>query len=272
MSLDKRRLVVKLVVYGGLLVSLETLAVSAYRTWQETDSYFILASVVLLQIAAIGMVVSFGYAALDTYRTLLPIDGATPGGPSYRTMALAVNTRIMFAWIAALWLLGSVFRPHYQPATWRVVVGLGIGILGLLWRSWALIYRDQHSGVLTCGPYRIIRHPRYVGTMLAFLGLSLPISPYSRALWPLGLLTIFHLLSGYKEEGDFLRSEHKLEYAAYRKRVPAVIPLGWPKKTNDDRLHLRAALTRRRTVERLAMTWLPAAAFIMFMFSQSRTP
>ncbi len=71
----------------------------------------------------------------------------------------------------------------------------------------------------TPGPYRVVRHPLYVGWLTAFW--CTPQMTASHLLFALGT-TAYILLAIRFEERDLTR--HHPEYAVYRERVPMLIP------------------------------------------------
>jgi protein-S-isoprenylcysteine O-methyltransferase Ste14 len=77
---------------------------------------------------------------------------------------------------------------------------------------------------VTSGAYRLVRHPVYLGEFVAFIGLLLPV------LAPLTLLifSAFCLLQAVRArlEEQVLAATFP-DYAAYRRRTPAVLP--WPR-------------------------------------------
>ena len=81
-------------------------------------------------------------------------------------------------------------------------------------------------GFVTPGPYKMIRHPLYLGWLLVF--------------WAAPVMTVAHLVfsiatTGYifiaiqLEEKD-LGSIHGRDYAEYKKKVPMILPFGKKKK------------------------------------------
>jgi len=76
--------------------------------------------------------------------------------------------------------------------------------------------------VVTTGVYSIVRHPQYLGGLLAHLGISFLLSAsYSLLSTPL-MITLLYLISRREEEE--LTKEFGKKYEDYKKRVPMLIP------------------------------------------------
>ncbi|UWZ84430.1 methanethiol S-methyltransferase [Occallatibacter riparius] len=73
----------------------------------------------------------------------------------------------------------------------------------------------------TPGPYKLVRHPLYVGWVTVFW--STPDMTAAHLLFALGL-TVYILIAIRYEERDLVQFHS--EYAAYRRRVPMMVPIG----------------------------------------------
>jgi protein-S-isoprenylcysteine O-methyltransferase Ste14 len=70
--------------------------------------------------------------------------------------------------------------PEYPVIGWVSVLFCGLGYLLIFWSGWALgrqysaevVLQKDHQ-LITSGPYRLIRHPRYLGIVCLSLGLTL---------------------------------------------------------------------------------------------------
>ena len=103
-----------------------------------------------------------------------------------------------------------------------VTVGGWLGIAGT--REVTLKVSETHrtERIVTTGVYSVVRHPQYLGGLLAHVGISLLLSGfYSLISTPLIVLIV--CLISRKEEKELIR-EFGEEYEDYRRRVPMLIP------------------------------------------------
>lgn len=89
--------------------------------------------------------------------------------------------------------------------------------------------KNERDGLLTDGIYGWVRHPRYLDLMLAILGWGL-VANYvgTHRLW--GFLVVGLLIVMHFEERE-LAARFGAEYAAYRARVPMLIPRLWTRRS-----------------------------------------
>jgi protein-S-isoprenylcysteine O-methyltransferase Ste14 len=122
---------------------------------------------------------------------------------------------VLFALIFASWFFG-------EGVTYAGLVLAALGAALVAWsarqlgRSLTPFPKPTPEGELVqAGPFRVIRHPIYVGGVLVFAGLSLVFSVYGVALT--AVLAVFWLFKARLEER--LLAERFPEYAEYRSRT-----------------------------------------------------
>lgn len=123
-------------------------------------------------------------------------------------------------------LLAMIGVPVYYGAAWRNILPAMICLFaGLAMRLWSNATLHKSREVTQVGPYSLVRHPMYVGTLLVAAGVVL--------LWniPLywqgaifGLLVAVHVGRALREE-RVLVVKHGDTYANYRRRVPLLLPV-----------------------------------------------
>jgi protein-S-isoprenylcysteine O-methyltransferase Ste14 len=139
--------------------------------------------------------------------------------------------------VATFFSLGAGILLGYARVTefpsWLFWPGLAMYLLGIAYANWAAIALGRFYAptvqvqfdhrVIDTGPYRFIRHPRYAGGLLAYLGLGLALQSWA------ALLTILVVMGlGYvyriRVEERFLVAELGDEYVEYCKRTKRIIP------------------------------------------------
>jgi len=132
-------------------------------------------------------------------------------------------------------ILEAVFYWYPDSFSWGPVAwsGLGIMLAGLALRSWSVIHLGkaftwhidpgQADGLITSGPYSVVRHPSYTGAFLLYTGSLLFVGAwYSLPLCMVGMVFAFSRRIRYEEAA--LEDKFGDVYGDYRKRVGALVP------------------------------------------------
>lgn len=127
------------------------------------------------------------------------------------------------------WFLHSLI-PGLPGVAW---VGVAVGVCGLALRLWAvltlrdrytrtLLVQEQHS-IESGGPYRWIRHPGYLGSLLCLNGIALA---SGNAITLLASLAATCAAYSYRVrvEDTMLVAAFGASYAEYRRQVRALLP------------------------------------------------
>jgi protein-S-isoprenylcysteine O-methyltransferase Ste14 len=108
-----------------------------------------------------------------------------------------------------------IFTPFF-------VVGAWFGIKGVAETTLKVAETHRPDKVVTTGVYSIVRHPQYLGGLLAHVGFSFLLSAlYSLLATPL-IAALIYLIS--RKEEDELAKEFGEEYIGYTKKVPMLLP------------------------------------------------
>jgi protein-S-isoprenylcysteine O-methyltransferase Ste14 len=137
---------------------------------------------------------------------------------------------VLIAFFGSFSILGLGLLPGHRPQPELYVVSQAVILGGLLYTLWALLYLRRSFSILpearrliTGGPYRLSRHPLYLGEGLAAIGLALPIA--SAAGWLLIACFLGAQVLRIHFEEAVLSRQFPTEYAEYRSRVPRYFPI-----------------------------------------------
>ncbi len=145
-------------------------------------------------------------------------------------------------WQIAGLLLAVVFARYVtaaqmpgSPWTWPIV-GCLVGLAGLGLRAWsirvlgAFFTRDLQVApdhrLIDRGPYRVLRHPAYTGSLLIFAGIGLALGNWLSLLACLTLPAVGYLQRIPREEA-VLRERLGGAYDEYAARTDRLIPGVW---------------------------------------------
>lgn len=140
--------------------------------------------------------------------------------PSLAARVLAVGTTF------APFGVAFVSRPVHHPLT--LVVANALLCCGLAWSVWSLHHLGRSFSIVAqarelvqTGPYRFVRHPLYLGELVALLGVVL-------AGFTWGAFALFTVVVGLQlyraSKEEELLADSFPEYAAYRLRTARIVP------------------------------------------------
>ncbi|ATX67880.1 isoprenylcysteine carboxylmethyltransferase family protein [Roseinatronobacter bogoriensis subsp. barguzinensis] len=142
-----------------------------------------------------------------------------------------VKNRINALRVAAVLLVPFLvmLQPGVSPASLSFALMDMAGILlvfaGVLGRFWCIVYIGGRKSevVFQDGPYSICRHPLYLFSTIATLGLGLMLGSIVLSVLFAGIV-YFILSRTAKGEEKYLRAEFGTDYDDYAARVPRILP------------------------------------------------
>jgi protein-S-isoprenylcysteine O-methyltransferase Ste14 len=142
-------------------------------------------------------------ANLAAFGLFFPLLLLFSGSPNGSTALLLASSGSLLAVVGAALVLRS--RAELGPA-------------------WSFVPKaDQGTGLVTTGPYRLVRHPIYLGLALLAMGEALAFSS-----WPALMIVLFGIVPTFawraRAEEKLLSSTFGERYAVYRQRTNMIIP------------------------------------------------
>ncbi len=132
---------------------------------------------------------------------------------------------LAFSAYSLLWLFGENPSGYLEFGYMLEIPGIAIFALGcaLVILGWEKIFDAKNRYLVTDGLYKYIRHPQYLGILVATLGMVVyKFSPISILLWPV-LLLIYYRLA--KKEEKIMQNIYGAQFLTYKSRVPMLLPL-----------------------------------------------
>ena len=174
-------------------------------------------------LGALGAIVTAG---LTTIFYALFVYAYLRRGPARATSA--VTLALIAAPVATFLPFSLPYVAAGGASTGIIAVGDLLLVLGMAWSLWSVRCLDrslslvpQARVLIEHGPYRLVRHPLYLGELVAVLGLALTLGGTAPLVVWIGL-TLLQCYRAVQEES--LLSEHLPGYADYRARTARVLP------------------------------------------------
>lgn len=136
-------------------------------------------------------------------------------------------------------LLLDIFMPGWMTwskislPNWLRIAGVAVALLCVIWLWWVFriigtnisetIQTKESQNLVTSGPYRLVRHPLYAGSLMFLLALGLVFEDWLILIFALVGILVFRLLVIPEEEKELLESFGE-DYESYQSRTGALVP------------------------------------------------
>jgi protein-S-isoprenylcysteine O-methyltransferase Ste14 len=166
----------------------------------------------------------------------------------------------MARWRVPLGLgLGVLYLVFAQPSAACLEAGSAIALLGLGLRAVAAGYLEKNERLATEGPYAYTRNPLYLGSLLIGIGVTV-----AGRTWFLGAVFLLFFIFVYfpviQREAEELRRRFGRAYEQYAEQVPLFFPTARHKKPAEQRFRW-SRYVRNREYE-AALGYVAAVLFL----------
>jgi protein-S-isoprenylcysteine O-methyltransferase Ste14 len=172
-----------------------------------------------------------------------PVERGATRTPAARAMVglISLVSTALLVWIGLYAWLGPARLGIRATPTWLAGAGwslMGLSCMLIAWSqavmgdSWRMGLADDQPPLVRHGPYRIVRHPIYLGWWLFVVGVAL-VTP---GLWSALLVAAFAgVLTGQAAlEDRHLTAKLGAEHAGYRARVGGLLPRVAKRAANNE--------------------------------------
>jgi protein-S-isoprenylcysteine O-methyltransferase Ste14 len=159
-----------------------------------------------------------------------------------RRRTSVANRAVMVAGIGgglfgAFTVAGHSSGPLIAGRSWPLLLfGLAVALAGIALRQWAvqalgrffqleLVVQEQHS-VVRSGPYRVLRHPSYAGSILTCIGIGIALGRWESLAFMFVLPTAAFVHRITMEERMLVAGVGN-DYAQYRRETWRLLPGVW---------------------------------------------
>lgn len=134
-------------------------------------------------------------------------------------------------------LLATPFSDRFEYAVFKEsatirYAGILVTLSGFILMNWSVIALDRQFSIditiqenhqlVTHGPYKWIRHPRYLGIIIFLIGIALTFRSWGGIVIAICLLPVF--LWRIRDEEMLMHQEFGDEWISYKKRTAGLIP------------------------------------------------
>ncbi|MEX2316444.1 MAG: isoprenylcysteine carboxylmethyltransferase family protein [Pirellulales bacterium] len=107
------------------------------------------------------------------------------------------------------------------------MLGVVLVVSGVALRSWAAGTLHKITQLTTCGPYGVLRHPLYVGSLMTMLGICTLINDEENIWFVVGPILALYVFRAIQEE-RYMARRYPTQWHEYARQVPRFLPRRWP--------------------------------------------
>jgi protein-S-isoprenylcysteine O-methyltransferase Ste14 len=139
-----------------------------------------------------------------------------------------VATRLARSRVPLGFVVGALAIVMARPTPRSLIIGGAVALLGEAFRIWAAGHLEKASEVTRSGPYRLTRHPLYMGSVIIGIGVAIASAQLAVAVAVLTYLAVT-IAAAIRHEEAGMRGRFGDQYDAYlqSRTQPVERPFSW---------------------------------------------